>query len=182
MKRISVCIIGILLIVCGCSIVASKAPVGEAPVVVDAKGWNGAWYTPGGGYCVLQVKNEREGILQLAWIENDKELKYQSGEVLIRKSGNVSFASTKETQEKTVADVVYVWARIKKEKNMILIWLPNEEKFKTLIETNILPGEIKNGMTILGDLKPEHMKVITSEAKCPLFDWERPLVLIKMSD
>lgn len=181
MKRISACAVGILLIVCGCSIVASKAPVGQVPVVVDEKGWNGTWYNPDGTYCVLQVRNEHEGILQLAWIENDKELKYQSGEVFIRKSGNVLFVSTKETQEKTGADVVYVWARIKKERNMILIWLPDEEKFRKLIEAHILPGEIKNGMTILGDLKPEHMKAITSEEKGLLFDWERPLVLIKVN-
>lgn len=66
MKRSSICVIIILLTVCGCSIIASKAPVGEAPVLVDAKGWNGVWYSPNGGYCVLQVKNEHEGILQLA--------------------------------------------------------------------------------------------------------------------
>ena len=77
---------------------------------------------------------------------------------------------------------MYVWAIIKKSTKIILIWLPNEERFKKLIEAKTLPGEIKKDMVVLGDLKPEHMKIITSEERSLLFDWEDPLVLIKLSD
>jgi hypothetical protein len=162
--------------------VASKGPVGETPVELNAKDWDGTWFSPGGDYCMMKVKNEKEGILRLAWFENDKEMTHKSSDVFIRKSGTWLFASMKEEDEKTVADSVYVWAIIKKSTKIILIWLPNEERFKKLIEAKTLPGEIKKDMVVLGDLKPEHMKIITSEERSLLFDWEDPLVLIKLSD
>ena len=88
----------------------------------------------------------------------------------------------KDEEDKTIADNVYLWAIIKKEKEIILIWLPNKERFKTLIETKTLPGEIKKDLVLLGDLTPEHMKIIASEGRSLLFDWEEPLVLIKLSN
>jgi hypothetical protein len=51
-----------------------------------------------------------------------------------------------------------------------------------LIEAKTLPGEVKKGMVMHGDLKAEHMKIITAEERSFLFDWEDPLVLIKLSD
>jgi hypothetical protein len=162
--------------------VASKGLIGETPVVLNAKEWDGTWFNPGGDYCMMKVKNENEGILRLAWIENDREMIYKTSDVFIRKSGNWLFASTKEDDEKAAADSLYVWAIIKKSRRTLFIWLPNEERFKKLIEAKTLPGEIKKGVVMLGDLKPEHMKIITSEEKSFLFDWEDPLVLIRLSD
>ena len=80
--------------------VASKGPVGETPVMLNAKDWDGTWFSPGGDYCMMKVKNEKEGVLRLAWFENDKEMTHKSSDVFIRKSGNWLFASTKEEDEK----------------------------------------------------------------------------------
>lgn len=92
------------------------------------------------------------------------------------------FASMKDEEDKTVPDGMYMWAIIKKEKEIILIWLPQKDRFKTLIEEKKLPGEVKKDLVLLGDLKPEHMKIIASEGRSLLFDWEEPLVLIKLSN
>jgi hypothetical protein len=162
--------------------VAGKGPIGEAPVLLNAKDWDGTWFNPGGDYCMMKVKNENEGIIRLAWIEDDKEMTHKSSDVFIRKSGSWLFASIKEEDDKEAANNLYVWAIIKKSQKTIFIWLPNEERFKKLIEAKTLPGEVRKSMVMLGDLKPEHMKIITSEERNFLFDWENPLVLIKLSD
>ena len=182
MKRNIIYILCTLFALCSCTMVASRIPIGEAPVVLDAKEWDGTWFNPGGDYCVMKVKNEKEGVLRLSWFENDKEMTYKSGDVFIKKSGNWLFASIKADDEKDATETVYAWAIIKKNKKIILIWLPNEERFKKLIEAKTLPGVVKKDMIVLGDLKPEHMKIIVSEERSLLFDWEDPLVLIKLSD
>ena len=182
MKRNVIYILCVVFALCSCSVVASKGPIGEAPVVLNAKDWDGTWFEPGGDSCMMKVKNENEGIFRLAWFENDKEMTHKSSDVFVRKSGNWFFASMKEDDDKDGADSAYVWAIIKKSQKMILIWLPNEERFKKLIEAKTLPGEIKKDMITLGELKPEHMKIITTEERSSLFDWEDPLVLIKLSD
>lgn len=182
MKRNIICIFFVFFALCSCTIVGSKGPIGETPVLVKAKDWDGTWFNPGGDYCKIKVKSETDGILRIAWIEDGKELTHKSSDVFIRKSEAWLFASMKEEEDKTITDNVYVWAMIKKEKEIILIWLPNKDRFKTLIEAKTLPGEIKKDSVLLGDLKPEHMKIIASERRSLLFDWEEPLVLIKLSD
>ena len=182
MKRSTVYILCAVFALCGCSVVASKAPIGEAPAVLNAREWDGTWFNPGGEYCAMKVKNENEGILRLSWIENDNELTYKTSDVFIRKSGNWLFASTRENGDKAAAGSPYVWAIIKKSRKTIFIWLPNEDRFKKLIEAKTLPGEVQKSIVTLGDLKPEHMKIITSDERSSLFDWEDPLVLIRLSD
>jgi hypothetical protein len=182
MKRNVIYILCVVFALCGCTVVASKGPIGEAPVLLNAKDWDGAWFNPGGGYCTMKVKNENEGILRVAWIEDDKEMTYKSRDVFIRKSGNWLFASMKEEDDKDAANNLYVWAIIKKSQRTIFIWLPNEERFKKLIETKTLPGEVKESTVVLNELKPEHMKIITTDERSSLFDWEDPLVLIKLND
>ena len=182
MRRAIIYVLCAVFALCSCTIVATKGPIGEAPVVLDGKDWDGTWFNPGGDYCMMKVRNENEGILRLAWIENDKEMKHKSSDVFIRKSGKWLFASMKEDDDKDAANGLYVWAIIKKSRKMLFIWLPNEERFKKLVEAEILPGEVKESAVILGDLKPEHMKIITSDERRSLFDWEDPLVLIKLSD
>ena len=177
MKRSILCIVFIILTAFGCSVVASKAPVGEESVTLVAKEWDGAWFNSEGAYCVLKVKDSGAGILQIGWIEGDSELKYQSGEVFIRKSGNRFFASMREDGEQN-----YVWAGIRKDGKAIIIWLPNEGRFRMLIEAKVLPGEVGKGTVILGNLNAEHTKIITSEDKGFLFDWAQPLVLMKLGD
>jgi hypothetical protein len=182
MKRSIIYILCVVFALCGCSVVASKAPIGEAPSVLNAREWDGTWFSPGGGYCAMKVKNENEGILRLSWIENDNEMTYKASDVFVRKSGNWLFASTKENGDKAAAGSLYVWAIIKKSRKTIFIWLPNEDRFKKLIEAKTLPGEVQTSMVTLGDLKPEHMKIITSEERSMLFNWDDPLVLIKLND
>jgi hypothetical protein len=182
MKRNIVYILCAVFALCSCTIVASKAPIGEMSVALNGKDWDGTWFNPGGDYCMIKVKNENQGILRLAWIEDDKEMTHKSSDVFIRKSGNWLFANTKEDGEKAAVDSPYVWAIIKKSPKTIFIWLPNEERFRKLIEAKTLPGEVKKGMVMLGDLKAEHMKIIAAEERSFLFDWEDPLVLIKLSD
>jgi len=182
MRRNLVFILCVVFVLCSCSVVASKRPVGETPVALNTKEWDGTWFNPGGDYCMMKVKNENEGILRLAWFEDDKEVTHKSSDVFIRKSGNWLFASMKEDDDKNVVDSPYVWAIIKKSRKTIFIWLPNEDRFKKLVETKTFPGEVKNGTLILTDLKPEHMKIITTDERSSLFDWEDPLVLIKLSE
>ena len=164
----------------GCSAVVSQRPVGEVPVVLNPEEWEGAWIAPeGGGPVVIRVEDGKKGYLKLAWIEDDRNMTFKSLRVVILRSGTWDFANIREEDEKGGTGQNYFFARVKKEKNRILVWLPRAEKFAALVEGKILPGRAAKETVTLGELKPEHTKIIASEEKGLLFDWENPVILMK---
>ncbi len=163
----------------GCSAVVSQRPVGEIPVVLDPEEWEGTWITPDGGPVVIRVEDAEKGYLKLAWIEDDRSRTFKSLRVIILRSAAWDFANIREEDGKNETGQNYLFARVKKQKNHILVWLPRAEKFAALVEGKILPGRAVKETVTLGELKPEHVKIIVSEEKGLLFDWENPFVLMK---
>lgn len=177
-KKLAV-LICVFILLFGCSVVMSKKPVGDKPVVLDPAGWDGVWTTPQGAPVMMKVKDGDKGILRLAWIEDDKDMTFKSYDVIILGSGRWQFANIQDEVKKGEQPKGYLFAKIKKEKDIILIWLPKIEKISELVKKNILPGEAAKESVILGELWPEHMKIIMSEEKDVLFDWESPFFFIK---
>lgn len=162
-----------------CSVVTSTSPIGEMPAVIDPKDWNGIWMNSDGAAITLKVKNEKEGLLGLAWIEDDTHMTCKSKDILIRSLGTWTFANMNDEDTTTPVDPKYLWGRIKKEKNLILFWLPKVSKFRELIASKVFPGEANKESVLLKNLKPEHMKILVSEEKGILFDWESPIIFIR---
>ena len=174
-------------LIAGCSSVYSINPVGEKPAQIDAALWDGNWLGAD-GVMTIKVIDADGGILQVAWIEDMKLEKYQ---VYLMESGNWLFFNLKdEDQEGDEEDPGYFWGRIKKDDNSITLWDPDISKFRALVTEGVLPGEAKksgkdnehDSDVILGELTAEHLRIIVSEEKGVLFDWDDPLVLLKILD
>jgi hypothetical protein len=70
-----------------------------------------------------------------------------------------------------------LFARVKKQKGWLIIWPPTlnfaaqqRQACPALFQKHLLGNS------------PEHMRVITSEERGVLFDWESPIVLIRTGD
>ena len=95
--------------------------------------------------------------------------------VEIRESGEWLFANTKDEEGKE-----YVWGRIKNEHGQILVWAPDIAAFRRLVEGGLLPGRLAGSSVVLGDLKPEQIKILTSGEGGTLYRWDEPVVLRKL--
>jgi hypothetical protein len=173
MKKLTcVVIVWVAIAVTGCNAVFSPHPMGEKPVPLVREEWEGTWIQDD-GFLVIKVLDSEKGLLRLAWIEADGELKYETRDIQMRATGEFLFANLKEKE-------FYTWAKAKKEKDRIIAWVPDLEKLRALVKEGKLPGKIDNNSDIyLDDLAPEHVQMITSESEGVLFDWENPGVAIR---
>jgi len=181
MKRYML-VLGLLVILggWGCSMVTSGQPIGDTPVVLDHVDWEGTWTAADGGPVVVRVEDARKGQLRLAWMEGDREMALKTADVTLLKTGTWHFANLKDQAK--AGPPVYLFARVKKQKGLLIIWPPRPERFARLINDKVLPGTVSKEQVFLGELGPEHMRVITSEERGVLFDWESPIVLIRTGD
>lgn len=164
----------------GCSVVTSERPIGDIPFPVETGEWEGTWTAADGSPVVVRVENGNKGQLRLFWMEGDREMVLKTADVTLRKAGAWHFANLREETKSGVP--VYLFARVKREKGLLIIWLPRPERFARLIDERVLPGTVSREKVHVGELGPEHVKVIASEDRGVLFDWENPLVLIKTGD
>jgi hypothetical protein len=178
MKRAYVLAV-VVLSLCGCSVVYATKPLGEKPrnILAEKAEWEGTWVHPEGSLRVT-VTDGANGRLTVAWIDEDK-LKLESVDVSLRESGDWTFASMKH---KELSDQDgYFWGRIKREGRMIVVWWPNPEEFRELVNAGRLAGTTSGSSVILRDLTPDHLALITGQTHRILFKWDEPLVLFKLS-
>lgn len=168
----------ILLTACGCNAVVSKRPVGEKPAKIVAKEWEGNWVTTDGAVNVRVVDADK-AILSVAWLENDGQGKpaMKIAEVELRESGEWLFANTKDDKGRG-----FIWARIKNEDRQIVVWPPNDISFVQCVNDGVFPGTLDGEEVILDEIKPQHLKIITSAERGVLFSWDKPAVFVKVGN
>lgn len=158
----------------GCSTVYSTKPVGVAPASIQADDWQGTWVHKDGAI-TIEVVDAEKGLLQAALIE---DMKLKSFSVHIQTSGDWMFGSTKQAPD----DKRFVWGRVKREENQLIIWSPSVSKFKTMVQDGVLPGVVQDGGNVtLGELTTNHINLIASEANGVVFDWDEPVVFTRLS-
>lgn len=169
----------------GCNAVLSKRPVGETPAMIIAKDWEGEWVTTDGSV-KLTVIDADKGLLKAYWLDDEKgKPMMQSADIELRESGEWMFASINEKDTRTDGDKRvskgYLWARVKNKDRQIIIWTPDDKAFTRLVTSGVFPGKINDGgSVILDELKPQHLKIITSGERGVLFEWDQPTVLMKV--
>ena len=169
----------ILLTTCGCNLVISKRPVGEKPARIVAKEWEGNWVTTDGAVKVKVIDAEK-GTLKVFWLEDDKQDSpaMKTAEVELRESGGWLFANTREENKARG----YVWGRIKNENRQIVLWTPDDKLFKQSLKDAVFAGKVDGEDVILDELKPQHLKIITSGERGVLFSWDQPTVFVKVGN
>lgn len=171
----------LLLALTACNGVMSIKTIGKEPVRLERSQWDGIWTHPEGALHV-HVVSRSQGILRLAWIEEGgkKNFRMQVVKAFVRKVGNWKMVSMREEDAKKGAN--YLWARIESDGDHILIWLPDAKKIKALIEKGLLTGTVENKKIVLGDLTPSQLARLSSETEDILFLWDKPLVLIHVTE
>ncbi|MEI8340097.1 MAG: hypothetical protein WCH43_01005 [Verrucomicrobiota bacterium] len=172
----------IAIVLSGCSAVYTTKPVGENPknLTHEVPEWEGVWCNAEGDTFKVNVADPAKGLLQVAGIEekgNTFELKKYT--IHLRESGNWCFASCRNEDVKDRD--LYVWARISRDGRQIIFWAPDTDKFKQLVTKGQLPGKIEKDEVVLGELDPKQMELITSGSNGVLLQWEKPMILTKVS-
>jgi hypothetical protein len=163
----------------GCSSVISKRPVGEKPARIVAKEWEGDWVGTDGAVNVKVVDADK-AILRIAWVEDDEQGKpaMKTADVELRESGEWLFVNTREEDK----DRGFVWGRIKNEDRQIIVWPPDDKSFAQCVKDGVFPGTLDGDEVILDELKPQHLKIITSAERGVLFAWDKPNVFAKVGN
>jgi hypothetical protein len=146
-------------------------------LAVQAEDWEGTWYNPGGSMTIM-IEDQEKGILQAAWVEESGgELAFKSFQVFLRESGEWIFCNIKEPESDS-----YLWGRLKRGDNQILVWMPEASEVAALVEAGALPGTVEeDGDVVLPQLTPEQLQVMTSEKHCALLNWSEPIVLFRLN-
>lgn len=131
-----------------------------------------------GGSLTVKAVDGSNGILKVGWIQDkDGDLKYGTAEVSLRESKDWIFASIRDLSEEDQNR--YLWGRIKKDERTAIVWGPDVEKFKALVQDGNIPGTLEGGNVVLGALDSGHLDLIMSETNGVHFYWDKPLILIK---
>ncbi|MHC1744172.1 MAG: hypothetical protein AB9873_14220 [Syntrophobacteraceae bacterium] len=173
--------VGLLMVsaICGCAAVYATKPVGDVPCPVKPAEWDGTWVNKDGAL-TLKVQDEQAGRLRMAWVEWSLQgPRLESQEIQLLRSGDATFASVKEGEDNGRAR--YVWARIKREGNEMICWIPDVEHFRAAGRSGQFPFEEKDDSIILGELTPEHLKTLASPEAGLLYRWDDPVVLLRMN-
>jgi hypothetical protein len=170
----------LLLCLWGCDSVTSTALVGEKPVSLVAEEWDGTWLNAEGAV-TLKVTDASQGKLRASWIEESgDELKLETWNIQIRSSGSWSFANVRDDGDDQEIEERYLFTRVKKDNRQILFWMPDTDAFTAAVKAGQLPGEISDSNVRLTALNADHLAVIKSDQRPTLFDWDEPLVLLRV--
>jgi hypothetical protein len=168
-----------LLLTCGCSAVGARYPVGERPAKIVTDNWQGKWICRE-GEVTIKVDNAERGLLTLIFTERD-EPRPNIMHVELLESNGWLFANTRDWSEDPKSE--YVWGRVRNEEGQITIWAPIPKEFKRLVTSGAIPGKfLSSNDVVLDQLKPAHLRQITSVQKGLLFDWHDPFALVRVRD
>lgn len=171
----------------GCEAVYTPRPLGDEVVTLDPAEWQGTWLAPD-MVITTTVLDGAAGRLQTAWIERGPSgVTLEVVEGSIRATGDWTFANTLDEPEDQVeeegaeqgTEPRYVWVRVEKGENHLMVWSPNVEQFKILIGDGRLPGRVTDDGVVLGELTPEQLRMINDPAS-NLLNWADPAVFVRI--
>jgi hypothetical protein len=178
--------IALMLFLTACVEVTSTAPVGSKAVPIDAEEWNGTWLDDDDEPVLFRVVDSANGILKMSGIEeSDGTRRWVHSYVYLRTVPGHEGWIFASYQDKPADHEPpgYLWARVKRQGEFLLVWLPDSTKFEELVEEGALPGEVIRGEEsgnvahiTLDEFDEEHLALIASEERGVLFDWDDPRI------
>jgi hypothetical protein len=167
----------IVLVVCGCTKVASVTPLGEHPKTIFQSDWDGTWINKEQSVRI-KVTDPQHGVLQVAWAEEKGgRFVLESYQIEMREAGPWTFGNFKNQE----SPASYLWGLVKNDQGQIIIWTPAPNYFKKQVQAGVLPGKVdKNGDVVLEKLTSEQLKAMMSEAQGVCFNWQAPIVFFRL--
>ena len=176
LKSMFVLILAIIFLA-GCESVMTTQPMGVTVVQLNPEQWEGTWLSPE-GVGTTTVLDKDKGILQASLIERREDgtdMEVIKGTV--RATGDMTFFVARDENQKEL----FHWARVKKGDNYLIMWSPNVEQFKILINDGKLSGKVTEGGVLLDELKPEIIKMI-DDPSTNLLKWKEPDIFIRIGN
>jgi hypothetical protein len=170
-------------LLCSCSSVASKRPVGDEPVVLDKAKWNGIWTTSDGDVVFTRVEDSSKGLIEIAGISlHETEIKVEKHLIQILKTGEWLWANMKSEKEG-----FYQFARISEPGEQLIYWIPKAGPFIERVRKGDLKGELpkdddgkEKGEVILESLSAQNIKDIEAGKWGNVIAWEDPQVFRRL--
>lgn len=158
----------------GCSTVYSSGPVGSKPSVLKFAHWDGVWATDEGA-AHIRVEDAATGRLQVTVVDiKDGKPVLETSTYLIREVGGLIVANAQLDPEKPDQ---YVWVRIRRNDDIVLVWWPDPKKVRDLVQAGKLRGRVDNGDVYLEpDSDNDLLRLITNEPEA-VFDSACPAVV-----
>jgi hypothetical protein len=165
------------LLLTGCTGVYSPQPFGDKPHALTAADWDGTWATCDSAMLV-RVTDSAAGKLQYSETKVEKgAFVTKTTDIFVRESGDWLFASIADesTHDR------YEWARIRRDGDQVIVWVPDKDAFRALVQSGKLKGRLVDQGVILDPLSAEQMKALTSGALGVPFKWAEPSVIHRLA-
>jgi hypothetical protein len=162
---------------CGCFEVVSLNPMGESALKLNPAEWDGVWLLSDDDLVIFKVANPDDGLIEASFLERGESGPvFKRSTVYVREAEGWVFISMAQESEGATDVVGYSWGRLKKDGNTLIVWMPDHDKFESLVDEGILPGDTRSTDVHLGILESSHYAVITSEQRGVLFEWDNPII------
>ena len=169
-----------LLLGAGCSGVYVNRPIGEKPHALVAADWEGIWLADG-DVAKAKIVDAAAGQLQLVrWEEENGQHRLITSRVFITELGSTLFASLREEGEDTGAKP-YVWARIRRDPDQVLVWWPDLKRFGELVRSGKLSGKLDGDNVLLDSPTAAQLTALVSGELGQVFDADTPGLLRRVA-
>jgi len=177
MKLRSTAVALCLALAASCKIVTVPSPMGTTPVAPVSADWDGTWACGFQSPVTLWVNDS--GAVRLIYTEMEgDELVTHEIEWQLETHGDWMFASA------PVPDMPgkFLWARVWREEEQLIAWLPDPEQLAELVRTGTLPGTVEeDGNVFLGELSSEQLDALTTRESGSIL-WDKPIAFVRVTN
>ncbi|MEY2880177.1 MAG: hypothetical protein RLZZ15_2557 [Verrucomicrobiota bacterium] len=171
----------LLLLGSGCSVVSVPRPVGEKPFALVAAEWEGIWVAKN-DIMIIAVTNAAAGELRATTLKGSRrEPSLESGAIFVTEVDGTLFASVLNKEDNAVK-FPYLWARLRRDTDQILVWFPDAERFAALVRAGKLAGKVDGTDVILEAPTAAQLAALVAGELGPVFDTDAsPAVLRRVA-
>lgn len=170
LARVSALALALAFFGAGCSGVYVLRPVGEKPHALVAADWEGVWVLDN-NVTKITIASAAAGQLQMASIGRDAhgQPKLNLGTVFITQSGETLFASLRN-EEDDAAKRPYLWARLSRDTDLVLLWFPDRQRFAELVRAGKLAGKVDGDDVLLEAPTAAQLAALVAGEFGPVFE------------
>ena len=172
-----------LLVFSGCSTVTTTQPLSSDPKPIDKEQFEGVWLS---NDQLLHVMFADNGVGKIAGLEwKDDQFNIARGEMIVADADGKNLLSVRFEEDGKWPDEYFFVEYKFSEQGDLILWAPDPEAFKTLVEEKKLKGTVKqdkNSTNVTITNMPEvFLKVVNSQESMKLFEYKEPVILKKIN-
>jgi len=173
----------IIFLSIGCSGVTTKYPLSDNPKPIDQDKFEGAWLMDNK---VFHLKFASNGVAQISGVkwEND-QFQLVHVEMIITKGDKHNFLSVRIQEDGKWMDDYYLLSYMFSENGDLVVWSPNVDIFKNLVEKNHLQGVVTGDKystnVSITNAPVRFLKLINDPENLTLFNYTKPTIIRKIN-